>query len=228
MNDNNKPVSNGSPYLAARNEWNERYGSYIAAARQWRMVAWLSLVVAAGAVAAVGYFASQNKLIPYIVEIDGTGEIAAVRPATQAVSADVQARMVRWQVAQFVRDWRTVSPDGQIAKAAVDRVFALLSAAYSANAAIGEWFRENNPFTRASENTVTVEIQQVLPVSEKSWRVDWIETSRPRTQGGKTETPVSWTATVTVLAGGAVSEKTLLLNPTGLVVTDVSWQQQLK
>lgn len=228
MNDNNKPASNGSPYLAARNEWNERYGSYIAAARQWRMVAWLSLVVTAVAVASVGYFASQNKLIPYIVEIDGDGEIAAVRPATQAVNADVQARMVRWQVSQFVRDWRTVSPDGQMAKAAVDRVFALMSAAYPANAAIGEWFRENNPFTRASENSVSVEIQQVLPVSDKSWRVDWTETTRPRTQGNKTAPPVSWTATVTVLAGGAVSEKTLLLNPTGLVVTDVSWQQQLK
>jgi type IV secretory pathway TrbF-like protein len=33
------------PYLAARQEWNERYGDYIARARNWRRAAFAALAV---------------------------------------------------------------------------------------------------------------------------------------------------------------------------------------
>ncbi|TAU61606.1 VirB8/TrbF family protein, partial [Rhizobium ruizarguesonis] len=35
-----------NPYLAARQEWSERYGSYVKAAAAWRIVGVLSLVMA--------------------------------------------------------------------------------------------------------------------------------------------------------------------------------------
>src|SRR5687768_1637791 len=54
MRDNTmKPSMGGSPssaaYAAARQEWLERYGDYIAQARHWRLIAILALLVAAGA-----------------------------------------------------------------------------------------------------------------------------------------------------------------------------------
>lgn len=56
-----------NPYLAARQEWNERYGDAIAAARSWRLAALLAssvcLVLAAGSI----YLGSQSALVPYIV-----------------------------------------------------------------------------------------------------------------------------------------------------------------
>lgn len=35
-----------NPYLAARQEWTERYGSYVKAAAAWRVVGILSLALA--------------------------------------------------------------------------------------------------------------------------------------------------------------------------------------
>ena len=35
-----------NPYLDARREWNERYGSYIAQARNWRFAAVVALLLA--------------------------------------------------------------------------------------------------------------------------------------------------------------------------------------
>ncbi|MUZ94593.1 conjugal transfer protein TrbF, partial [Agrobacterium vitis] len=32
------PTPPDNPYIAARNEWNERYGSYVKAAAAWRIV----------------------------------------------------------------------------------------------------------------------------------------------------------------------------------------------
>jgi type IV secretory pathway TrbF-like protein len=51
-------------YLAARAEWNERYGSYIQQARSWRLVALLSMSVSVIAVAGVVYIGSQSRLGP--------------------------------------------------------------------------------------------------------------------------------------------------------------------
>ena len=35
----------GSPYLNGREEWLERYGSYISRAAQWRVAAFLCLII---------------------------------------------------------------------------------------------------------------------------------------------------------------------------------------
>ena len=51
-------------YIAARAEWNERYGSYIAQAHAWRLTALASLGVAFLAVAGVVWIGAQNRVVP--------------------------------------------------------------------------------------------------------------------------------------------------------------------
>ncbi|MHC2395430.1 type IV secretory pathway TrbF-like protein [Bradyrhizobium liaoningense] len=34
-----------NPYLAARQEWNERYGSYVTAAATWRTIGIIAMVI---------------------------------------------------------------------------------------------------------------------------------------------------------------------------------------
>ena len=40
-------AENDTPYLSARREWNERYGDYIARARNWRGAAFAALAISA-------------------------------------------------------------------------------------------------------------------------------------------------------------------------------------
>ncbi|CAK7032744.1 MAG: hypothetical protein DESF_01377 [Desulfovibrio sp.] len=42
-----EPSCSGNPYLNGREEWLERYGSYISRAAQWRMAAFLCLLLTA-------------------------------------------------------------------------------------------------------------------------------------------------------------------------------------
>ena len=212
-----------SPYLDARREWNERYGSYIATAKTWRWVALSSLVIAAVAVGGVVYFASQNKLIPYVVEVNANGETVQVYKADPMMPTD--RRVVRAQIGQFVQDVRSVSSEVAVQRRAIERAYALLSPDLPAYTAVNNWFRQNVPFERAKTETVTVEVKQVLPLSENTWRIEWIE--RPRSRNGEALPPSTWTGTATVVTGGEVNARTIMLNPVGSYIREFDWSRDL-
>jgi len=216
-------TQSASPYVAARREWNERYGSYIATSKMWRGVAVASLVIAAVAVGGVVHFASQNKLIPYVVEVNADGNTVQVYEADKMMPAD--RRVVRAQLAQFVQDVRSVSSDVAVQRRAVERAYSHLSADMPAYTAVNTWMRQNVPFERAKEQTVVVEVRQVLPLSENTWRIEWIE--RPRSRNGEAMQPTKWTGTTTVVTGGDVDARTIMFNPVGLYVREFDWSRDL-
>ena len=65
-----KPTEGHNPYLNARQEWLERYGSYISRAAQWRLTTIIALVLLAGSITGNVIQACQVKAIPYIVEVN--------------------------------------------------------------------------------------------------------------------------------------------------------------
>lgn len=211
----------GSPYLLARREWNERYGSYISRTTIWRRVALTSLAITAVAVGGVVYFASQNKLIPYVVEVGGDSRPLQVYQADKAQPMD--QRVVRAQLGQFIQDMRSVSTDVAVQRRAIERAYAHLSADMPAYTAVNQWFRQNVPFERAADETVVVEVRQVLPLSDKTWRIEWLE--RPRSRNGESIPATRWTGTATVVSSGEINPKTLLYNPTGLYIKEFDWSR---
>src|ERR1700754_3963588 len=96
-------------YIAARAEWNERYGSYIAQAHAWRLTALASLGVAFIAVAGVVWIGSQNRVVPYVVQTDKLRDAPALSPADMAAPAD--PRLIRAGLARWIADVRTVYLD---------------------------------------------------------------------------------------------------------------------
>ena len=75
-------------YLAARREWNERYGSYIAQAHAWRLTALASLGVAFVAVVGIAWIGAQSCIVPYVVQTDKLGDAIAVSRADVSAPAD--------------------------------------------------------------------------------------------------------------------------------------------
>lgn len=82
-----RPSSAGNPYLNARTEWLERYGSYISRAAQWRAVAFISLIIAVMSIACNVIQANQVKTVPYIIEVDKLGKSIVVNRADTASAA---------------------------------------------------------------------------------------------------------------------------------------------
>jgi type IV secretion system protein TrbF len=212
-----------NPYLDARREWNERYGDYIQAAHHWRTVALVSSLVALIAVAGVTYIGAQNKVVPYIVEVDKLGEAAAVARADTAGAVD--KRVVKSYLARFVADWRTVTIDRQAQKGAIDRVYAMLPGGSVALGKLNDYFKAHNPFTVASKQSVEVAITNLLQLSDKTWQVEWREVIRdPR---GEVQGSVRMKASIIVGITAPTDEKLMLINPLGIYVTDINWSQQI-
>ena len=94
-----------NPYLAARQEWNERYGSYVMAARAWRIVGVTGMLMAVIGFSYALYQSTQVKLVPYIVEVDRLGTAASAGFPQQIEYAD--ARVVRATLGSFVSNFRS-------------------------------------------------------------------------------------------------------------------------
>jgi type IV secretion system protein VirB5 len=209
-------------YLAARREWNERYGSYIAQAHAWRLTALASLGVAFIAVAGIAWIGSRNRIVPYVVQTDKLGDAVAIRRADVTTPAD--PRLIRAQLARWVADVRSVYVDVAAQKHVITEAYAMVDRDAAAGPALNDWFSRNDPFRRARDDMVSVAVQSVLPLSGDTWRVEWREDQRSRQ--GAPESSLQWQATITISVTPPIDDATILINPTGLYVESFDWSQR--
>ena len=73
-----------TPYQKAAQVWDERIGSARVQARNWRLMAFGSLLLSAGLSAALVWQSAQGTIVPYVVEVDRLGAAQAVLPAIAA------------------------------------------------------------------------------------------------------------------------------------------------
>jgi len=212
-----------NPYLAARQEWNERYGSYVKAAAAWRIVGITGMALAVIATSYALYQSTQVKLVPYIIEVDKLGSAITAGFPQQIEYAD--ARVVRATLAGFVSNFRSVSPDTAVQKQYIDRTYALLRTADPATEKVNAWFRANSPFNKARTATVSIEVSNVVALSNQSYQIDWAEIERDRR--GKELSTRRFRGVATVVLTPPQDEQTIRLNPIGLYLRDFDWTAQL-
>ncbi|MDX0521682.1 type IV secretion system protein VirB5 [Sinorhizobium medicae] len=212
-----------NPYLAARQEWTERYGSYVKAAAAWRVVGILSLALALVGFSYALYLSTQVRLVPYIVEVDRLGTSVAAGFPEQIEYAD--ARVVRATLGNFVTSFRSITPDAVVQKQYIDRTYALLRTSDPSTQKINDWFRSNSPFEKARSSTVAIEVNNIVALSNQTYQIDWTEYERDR-KGKETGTR-RFRGIATVALTAPQDEATIRLNPIGLYVTDFDWTAQL-
>ena len=207
-----------NPYLNGREEWLERYGSYISRAAQWRMAAFLCLLITAFSITGNVIQASQTKTIPYIIEVDALGKAAVVARADTASATP--KRLIQAEIAKCVSDWRTVTADVELQQKMIERLSFFMAG--SAKGVLRQWYEANNPYEIAkSGKLVHVEIKGLpLPVSSDSYRVEWVETVR--SHAGVMLDSHTYEATVTIQINPPTADAVLLRNPGGVYITALS------
>lgn len=212
-----------NPYLAARMEWNERYGNYIKAASAWRIVGITGMTMAVIGFSYALYQSTQMKLVPYIVEVDKLGNAVVAGFPEQIEYAD--PRVVRATLGGFITSFRSVTPDAVVQKRYIDRTYALLRTSDPATEKINNWFRGNSPFERAKTRTVAIEVNSVVALSNQSYQIDWTEFERDR--NGKETATRRFRGIATVTITPPQDEEVVRLNPIGLYLRDFDWTAQL-
>ncbi len=212
-----------NPYIAARQEWTERYGSYVRAAAAWRIIGSTAMTIAIIGFGYGLYQSSKVKLVPYIVEVDKLGTAVSAGFPEQIDYAD--QRVVRALIAGFFVSFRSVTPDAVVQKKYIDRTYALLRNADPATGKVNDWFRDNSPFERARRATVAVEVNNVIALSDQTYQVDWTEFERDR--AGKETGVRRFRGIGTVTLTAPQDEAVIRLNPIGLYLRDLDWTAQL-
>jgi type IV secretion system protein VirB5 len=215
--------SGKSPYLAARDEWNERYRDLIVAARNWRLLAVTSSVVALVAVLGLIVIGAKPKVIPYIVAVDNLGNVVNQGTAVQASVAD--DRLKRAALWSWVQDWRMVSSDTIVEKNAIERVYAEIGNGTPAAIRISDAYRDGSPLKLAQTETVSVNVRALYASSKDSYEVEWTETTFDL-KGGQIGTQ-NYKGVITISIHPPEDEGLARVNPLGIYVTNVSWSKVL-
>ena len=214
---------NPNPYLAARREWDDRYGGQIAQIRQWRWAAFIALTAATVSSAGLVWTLSERRIVPYVVTVDKLCSAIAVGRADEAVQPDRAVTVAG--LARFIADMRSVYVDAAAERAILKEGYAMINRRSDAYAAMNAHMRAHDPFERAKTETVTVEVHSVLPVSAQTWRVEWREETRKR--DGTEPASTEMQATITLTFSAPADEATLRLNPSGLYVNAFNWTERL-
>ena len=91
-----------TPYQKAGQVWDERIGSARVQARNWRLMAFGCLALAAGLAGALAWQAARGTITPWVVQVDKLGQAQAIAPAEASFRpTDPQ---IAFHLARFIED----------------------------------------------------------------------------------------------------------------------------
>lgn len=209
-----------TPYQKAAQVWDERLGSARVQAKNWRLMAFGSLMLATLLAGGMVWQSTQSRITPYIVEVDKLGEAKAVSAAAESYRpTDAQ---IAWYLGRFVTSVRSLSIDPIVVRQnwleaydfATDRAATFLN----------DYARTNDPFTDVGARSTSVQITSVVRASDNTYQVKWLEQTYKQGSLAGTE---HWTAMLTVVTQTPRTAELLRKNPLGIYVNGLAWSQEL-
>ncbi|GEC15807.1 conjugal transfer protein TrbF [Nitrobacter winogradskyi] len=209
-----------TPYQRAAQVWDERIGSARVQAKNWRLMAFGSLILSTGFAAALVWQTTSGTVVPWVVQVDGLGQAQAVAPAV----ADYRPTdpQVAWHLARFIEQVRSIPADPVIVRQQWLRAYEWTTD--HGAAALNDYARSNDPFTKVGKQQVAVEVSSVIRASADSFRVAWTERRYDNGQLAATE---RWTAILTIVIQPPRDADRLKANPLGIYVNAINWSREM-
>lgn len=209
-----------TPFQKAGQIWDERIGSARVQARNWRLMAFGSLMLSMGLSAGLIWQSTRGSVIPWVVQIDRHGQAQAVSPAT----ADYKPTdpQIAWHLARFIEDVRAVPADPIVLRTQWLRAYDFVTE--KGAIALNDYARVNNPFGNLGKQQIAVEVSSVIRASPDSFRVSW---TQRRYDNGNLAATERWTAILTILMQTPRDADRLRKNPLGVYVNALNWSKEL-
>jgi type IV secretion system protein VirB5 len=209
-----------TPYQRAAQIWDDRIGSSRVQARNWRFMAFGCLILTVGFAGALVWQSARGTIVPWVVEVERTGEARAVEPAT----ADYQPTdpQIAFHLARFVEQVRSLPADPIVVRQNWLRAYEFTTDRGAT--ALNDYARTADPFTRVGKQQVAVEVSSVIRASPDSFRVAWTERRYDNGQLAGTE---RWTAILTVVIQPPRDAERLRRNPLGVYINAINWSKEL-
>tara|TARA_B100000378_G_scaffold238882_2_gene206494 strand:- start:237 stop:926 length:690 start_codon:yes stop_codon:yes gene_type:complete len=209
-----------TPYQKAAQVWDERIGTARVQARSWRLMAFGCLFLSAGFAAALVWQSARGTVVPWVVQVDKLGQAQAVAPA----NADYRPTdpEVAFHLGRFIEEVRSIPADPIIVRQNWLRAYEFTTDRGAA--ALNDYARANDPFTKVGHQQVAVEMSSVIRASPDSFRVAWTERHY---ENGQLSTTERWTAILTIVIQTPRTAERLRANPLGIYINAISWSREM-
>ncbi|MFN3047222.1 MULTISPECIES: conjugal transfer protein TrbF [Pseudomonadota] len=209
-----------TPYQRAAQVWDERIGSARVQARNWRLMAFGSLILSAGFASALVWQSARGTVVPWVVQVDNLGQAQTVAPA----NADYRPTdpQIAFHLGRFIEQVRAIPADAIIVRQNWLRAYEWTTDRGAA--ALNDYARANDPFTKVGRSQVAVEVSSVIRASPNSFRVAWTER---HFENGQLSTTERWTAILTIVIQPPRDAERLRANPLGIYVNAISWSREM-
>lgn len=209
-----------TPYQKAAQVWDERIGSARVQARNWRYMAFGCLILAGGFASALVWQSARGTVVPWVVQVDNLGQVQTVAP----VAADFRPTdpQIAWHLGRFIEQVRAIPADPIIVRQNWLRAYDWTTDRGAA--ALNDYARANDPFSRVGRQQVSVEVSSVIRASPDSFRVAWIER---HFENGQLATTERWTAILTIVVQTPRTAERLRVNPLGIYVNAINWSREM-
>jgi type IV secretion system protein VirB5 len=209
-----------TPYQRAAQAWDERIGSARVQAKNWRLMAFGSLILSVGLAGGLVWQSTHGTVTPWVVQVDKLGQAQAVAPATPDYTpSDPQ---IAWYLAQFIQDVRSVPADPVVVRKNWLQAYDFTTTAGAT--ALNDYARADDPFAKLGKQQIGVDVSSVIRASPSSFRVAWVE---HRYQDGALTDTTRWTAILTVAIQAPTEADKLRRNPLGIYVNAINWSKEL-
>ena len=209
-----------TPYQKAAQAWDERIGSARVQARNWRYMAFGCLILAGGFASALVWQSARGTVVPWVVQVDNLGQAQTVAPAaTDYRPTDPQ---IAWHLGRFIEQVRAIPADPIIVRQNWLRAYDWTTDRGAA--ALNDYARANDPFSRVGRQQVSVEVSSVIRASPDSFRVAWLER---HFENGQLATTERWTAILTIVVQTPRTAERLRVNPLGIYVNAINWSREM-
>jgi type IV secretion system protein VirB5 len=209
-----------TPYQKAAQVWDERIGSTRVQAKNWRLMAFGSLILSAGLAGGLVWQSTHGAVVPWVVQIDKLGEAQTIAPA--AADYTPSDPQVAWHLAHFIQMVRSLPADPVIVRQNWLQAYDFTTTAGAA--ALNEYARADDPFAKLGKQQVAVDVSSVIRASPDSFRVAWVE--RRYRDGALTEA-TRWTAILTIAIQPPADADRLRKNPLGIFINAINWSKEL-
>jgi type IV secretion system protein TrbF len=210
-----------TPYQKAAQVWDERIGSARVQARNWRLLAFGCLGLVGGLSLQLAVLSTTSRVTPYVVEVERGGAIRAVAPAVESYEpSDAQ---IAAELARFIEHVRGVSIDPVVVKQSWLNAYDY--ATDRAAQTLNDYARENDPFAKIGQRSVSVEITSVVRASPTSFQLRWREKAF---ENGSLAGTQSFTGVLTIVSKPPRDAATLRANPLGIYVNAINWSRELE
>jgi type IV secretory pathway TrbF-like protein len=207
----------------AKQQYQEKWAGLVKEKNAWKMIA--SLTSGALMLAIIGMYmiASQSRIVPFVVKVDQLGAPLATQRADSP--APPNEGMFKQHLASWIENTRSVYTDAAAEKKAMKLSFGSTKESSPAQQALLTYMEAHNPYHIAEEKAVSVNVQSVQPISDKTWRVEWLE--KTTTRSGSPISEENMQATIEVSVQPPSDEATIITNPLGIYVERFNWSNRI-